>query len=139
MHAIGAGNLICEVQQSSNCTYRLYDYDRVDRYGNKRELHLEKALEVADYSKYVPQSLEGEGNLICRCKYFEALIYDVEGRITVPADDSKFDAAVCLEGEGKIICADSEVNVKKGESAFLPASKDLIVLDGNMKVLITHV
>ena len=139
VHAIGAGNLICEVQQSSNCTYRLYDYDRVDRYGNKRELHLEKALEVADYSKYVPQSLEGEGNLICRCKYFEALIYDVDGRITVHADDSKFDAAVCLEGEGKIICADSEVSVKKGESAFLPASKDLIVLDGNMKVLITHV
>ena len=139
VHAIGAGNLICEVQQSSNCTYRLYDYDRVDRYGNRRELNLEKGLEVADYSKYEPQRIEGEGNLICRCKYFEALVYDVNGNMTVPADDSKFDAAVCLEGEGSLACADSEVSFRKGESAFLPASKDSIILSGKMKVLICHV
>lgn len=139
VHAIGAGNLICEVQQSSNCTYRLYDYDRTDRYGNKRELHLEKALEVADYRKYEPQSLDGEGNLICRCKYFEALVYDVDGRITVPADDSKFDAAVCLEGDGKIECADLKMTFKRGESVFVPASKDPITLSGKMKVLMCHV
>ncbi len=139
VHAIGAGNLICEVQQSSNCTYRLYDYDRVDRYGNKRELHLKKALEVADYRKYVPQSLEGDGSLICRCKYFEALVFDVNGKLTVPADDSKFDAIVCLEGEGSISCADSQVSFKKGESAFLPASKDPFILTGTMKVLVCHV
>ncbi len=139
VHAIGAGNLICEVQQSSNCTYRLYDYDRVDRYGNKRELHLEKALEVIDYRKYEPQVMESEGNLICRCKYFEALVYDVDSDITVPADDSKFDAAVCLEGEGRIMCADSEVIFKRGESAFLPASKDPITLSGKMKVLMCHI
>ena len=139
VHAIGAGNLICEVQQSSNCTYRLYDYDRVDRYGNKRELHLKKALEVTDYRKYEPQNLEGEENVICRCKYFEALIYDVDGKTTVPADDSKFDAAVCLEGEGTINCEDMSVSFSKGESAFLPASKAPIILDGRMKVLICHV
>lgn len=139
VHAIGAGNLICEVQQSSNCTYRLYDYDRVDRYGNKRELHLKKALEVADYRKYVPQSLEGDGSLICRCKYFEALVLDVNGKMTVPADDSKFDAIVCLEGEGSISCADTKVSFKKGESAFLPASKDPFILTGTMKVLVCHV
>ncbi|MBP5180218.1 MAG: cupin domain-containing protein [Clostridiales bacterium] len=139
VHAIGAGNLICEVQQSSNCTYRLYDYGRVDRYGNSRELHLEKALDVMDYTKYEPQRIEEEGNVICRCKYFEALVYDVDGEITVPADDSKFDAAVCIDGSGKIICADSEVSVSRGESVFLPASKDPIVLSGTMKVLMCHV
>lgn len=139
VHAIGAGNLICEVQQSSNCTYRLYDYDRVDRYGNKRELNLEKGLEVIDYSKYEPQSLDGEGNLICRCKYFEVLVHDIDGELTVPADDSKFDAVVCLEGEGTICCADSKVTLKRGESVFLPASKDSIVFTGTMKVLMCHV
>ena len=139
VHAIGAGNLICEVQQSSNCTYRLYDYGRVDRYGNSRELHLDKALDVMDYSKYEPQRIEEEGNVICRCKYFEALVYDVDGQITVPADDSKFDAAVCIEGSGKITCADSEVSLSKGESVFLPASKDPIVLSGSMQVLMCHV
>ncbi len=139
VHAIGAGNLICEVQQSSNCTYRLYDYDRVDRYGNKRELNLEKGLEVIDYSKYEPQSLDGEGDLICRCKYFEVLVHDIDGELTVPADDSKFDAVVCLEGEGTICCADSKVTLKRGESVFLPASKDSIVFTGTMKVLMCHV
>lgn len=139
VHAIGAGNLICEVQQSSNCTYRLYDYDRVDRYGNKRELHLDKALEVADYSKYEPQSLDGEGDLICRCKYFEVLVYNIDGELTVPADDSKFDAVVCLEGEGTISCADTSVNLVRGESVFLPASKDSIRFTGALKVLLCHV
>ncbi len=139
VHAIGAGNLICEVQQSSNCTYRLYDYDRVDRYGNKRELHLEKALEVADYRKYEPQSLDGEGDLICRCKYFEVLVHNIDGELTVPTDDSKFDAVVCLEGEGQISCADSKVSLVRGDSVFLPASKDPIVFTGHMKVLQCYV
>ena len=139
VHAIGAGNLICEVQQSSNCTYRLYDYDRTDRYGNKRELHLDKGLEVIDYRKYEPQSLDGDGDLICRCKYFEVLVHDINGALTVPADDSKFDAVVCLEGEGEISCADSKVSLKRGESVFLPASKDSISFKGTMRVLMCHV
>ena len=54
VHAIGEGNLICEIQQSSNCTYRLYDYERRDKYGNPRELHIQKALDVLDYGKYRP-------------------------------------------------------------------------------------
>ena len=139
VHAIGAGNLICEVQQSSNCTYRLYDYDRVDRYGNRRELHLEKALDVMDYGKYVPQDLGGVGSAVCRCKYFEVLVYDVDGEQTVPADDSKFDAVVCLEGHGRISCGSGDVSLAPGESAFLPASKDPIVLSGRMKILLCHV
>jgi len=139
VHAIGAGNLICEVQQSSNCTYRLYDYDRVDRYGNKRELHIEKALDVIDYSKYEPQDLSSDGNLICRCKYFDVLVYDVDGTLDVPADDSKFDCAVILKGSGKVKCDGEEMNVTAGESVFLPASKETITFDGNMKILMCHV
>ena len=139
VHAIGAGNLICEVQQSSNCTYRLYDYNRVDRYGNKRELHLEKGLEVADYRKYEPQKFDGDGDLICRCKYFEVMVHDVEGSLTVAADDSKFDAVVCLEGKGSVKCADAEVSLKPGDSVFVPASKDSIVFEGTMKVLLCHI
>ena len=57
VHAIGAGNLICEIQQSSNSTYRLYDYGRLDKFGNPRELHLQKALDVLDYRKYEPVEL----------------------------------------------------------------------------------
>ena len=60
VHAIGKGSLICEIQQSSNCTYRLYDYNRKDKYGNYRELHMEKALAVMDYSRYEVQRFDSE-------------------------------------------------------------------------------
>ena len=80
VHGIGAGNLIVEVQESSNLTYRLYDYDRVDKAGQKSELHLEKALAVADLKgkaaprqplrvlRYTPGSAT---EFLCRCKYFQ--------------------------------------------------------------------
>lgn len=139
VHAIGKGNLICEVQQSSNCTYRLYDYDRVDRYGNKRELHIDKALDVIDYSKYVPQDFSSEGNLICRCKYFDVLLYDIKDSLDVPADDSKFDCAVILKGSGKVKCDGEEMNIHAGEAIFLPASKETISFEGDMKILMCHV
>ena len=89
VHAIGKGNLILEVQQSSNCTYRLYDFDRKDRYGNKRELHLDKALSVLDYRKYVPQKAESGSNVVCRCKYFESMVYDLKAgsEVSIPADE----------------------------------------------------
>lgn len=79
VHAIGAGNLICEIQQSSNSTYRLYDYGRVDEFGNPRELHLKKALDVLDYGKYEPVELEQEDGVI-RCKYFETAFTTGETR-----------------------------------------------------------
>lgn len=65
VHAICAGNLICEIQQSSNCTYRLYDYDRRNKYGNPRELHLEKALDVLSYQRYEATKEN------VSCKYFK--------------------------------------------------------------------
>ena len=74
---------ICEIQQSSNNTYRLYDYGRVDKFGTPRELHLEKALDVLNYEKY---TLAGKnatpgvgGELLAQCKYFETLDYCVDG------------------------------------------------------------
>ena len=80
VHAIGAGALIAEIQENSNLTYRLYDYDRVDKNGNKRELHVDKALDVSNLNsmgeprqamrvlKYRPGVAD---ELLCRCKYFE--------------------------------------------------------------------
>ncbi len=80
IHAIGAGILICEIQQNSNCTYRMYDYDRRDKFGNRRELHIDKAIDVVDVKKYelfvsgnsdVPEGAE----LLVNCKYFECYKY----------------------------------------------------------------
>lgn len=80
IHAIGAGIFICEIQQNSNCTYRMYDYDRRDKFGNRRELHIDKAIDVVDVNKYelfvsgnsdVPEGAE----LLVSCKYFECYKY----------------------------------------------------------------
>ncbi|MFQ7394609.1 MAG: hypothetical protein ACLRMX_05390 [Lachnospira eligens] len=89
IHAIGAGILICEIQQNSNCTYRMYDYDRRNKFGNKRELHVDKALDVVYTKRYVPyessinaydeatneaaatiEADSSEGQLLVSCKIF---------------------------------------------------------------------
>lgn len=111
MHAICEGNLICEIQQSSNCTYRLYDYDRKDKFGNPRELHLEKALDVLNYKKYELT----EGNV--RCKYFENEVIDVEEKM-IRLNDESFISIIVLDGEGEMSIGDYKLQVKP-ETVFL--------------------
>ena len=84
IHAIGAGVLICEIQQNSNSTYRVYDYDRVDKNGRKRDLHIDKAMDVITTSAYkqdafgLEEPVEIDGQILqqlCLCKYFQCKIY----------------------------------------------------------------
>ena len=145
VHAIGAGNLICEIQQSSNSTYRLYDYGRKDRYGNPRELHIDKALDVLTCTKYRPADLtieeEAETGKTIRCKYFETVILTVEGnegKILHITDDS-FRALVCIRGEGSLTAENKTYPVKAGDSFFIPAADNRITLKGDMTVAVTGV
>ena len=143
VHAIGKGNLICEVQQSSNCTYRLYDYNRTDKYGNKRELHLDKALDVMNLNKYVPQSFSGEdadNGVVCRCKYFEVMGIDSPSEIKL--EDSCFCAAVCIEGSGTLSICEVTQDIKAGEVVFIPAGEGSVTASGigdGMKILICRI
>ena len=141
VHAIGKGNLILEVQQSSNCTYRLYDFDRKDRYGNKRELHLDKALSVLDYRKYIPQKTESDSHVVCRCKYFESMVYDLKAGsdISVPGDGSRFEAVVCISGNAVITVEDKSVALGAGECAFVSACEAPAVLSGDASVMVCRV
>ncbi|MBQ2606023.1 MAG: class I mannose-6-phosphate isomerase, partial [Clostridiales bacterium] len=146
VHAIGAGNLICEIQQSSNVTYRLYDFDRADKFGNKRELHVEKALEVINYGKYeLPKDAidnadeDGQMRTVCRCKYFESSVYDVTGPVTVELSDSVFMAFAVVRGSGSVKRGDTEAELKAGETIFVPAGSDKLILDGKMTVLSCHI
>lgn len=143
VHAIGKGNLICEIQQSSTCTYRLYDFDRKDKFGNKRELHLEKALDVLDYSKYEMQSLEGEENVVCRCKYFETLVYNVDASKEEPlqilGDESKFYSMILTEGEVSVNVGSQTVELKAGEAAFVPATPNVIRICGKGSLVLSRV
>ena len=140
VHAIGKGNLICEIQQSSNSTYRLYDYGRVDKFGNPRELHLAKALDVLNYQKYEPVGFEIEhkdGRKLIRCKYFETSILDGEAQI--PLEDDSFHAVVCIRGTGKISVGDKHQNIKAGDSVFIPASNNILEISGDASVIISKV
>ena len=138
VHAIGAGNLIYEIQQSSNCTYRLYDYDRRDKFGNPRELHLEKALDVMNFEKFEPIGLvESDGGV--KCKYFEVKILDVEGRLEIALSDDSFYVVTCLKGNGSIVLFDTKITVETGETVFIPAVKANTILNGEMTVFFTHI
>ncbi len=141
VHAIGKGNLVLEVQQSSTCTYRLYDYDRVDRFGNKRELHLDKALAVINYGKYVPFANDGDEHTVCRCKYFESLVYDIkdDSPVTVSRDASSFEAVVVIEGRCRIKIAGEMLELAPGESAFIPASEEPLELSGDSRIMLCRV
>lgn len=144
VHAIGAGNLVCEVQQSSNVTYRLYDFDRMDKFGNKRELHLDKAIDVINYSKYEPESgssCEEEVNdkSICRCKYFETYLHDIEYSQELPLDDSTFKGLVVISGEGNCSIGSETMSLKAGDSVFIPAITGKLNLSGQMRVLICNI
>ena len=147
VHAIGAGNLICEVQQSSNTTYRLYDYNRKDKFGQERELHIDKALDVIDYKKYETQAFlndvtitdDFERRLITECKYFTCYECLVKTEMIFKQENTSFTAIICLEGDGIIYNDENEETLRKGDSFFVPAGNKLIKLKGICKVLLVRV
>lgn len=150
VHAIGAGALIAEIQQSSNLTYRMYDYDRVDKNGNPRDLHIEKALDVANFKSSLaprqPMRVMRFKNgaayeLLCRCKYFqvERMMLNTEicrQMATVQAGKNSFEILLCTEGCGVYYWGDNEVlNFYKGDCVFLPADSQEVRIHGRAQLL----
>lgn len=148
IHAIGAGALIAEIQENSNLTYRLYDYDRVDKNGNKRELHIDKALEVANLKSSAEprqplrvlkyrQGVASE--LLCRCKYFEVyrMIVNTERRQNVlySTDEMSFRVLLCVNGCGVIKYDDEIMYVYKGDCIFVPSNSVEMSIHGRIQFL----
>lgn len=121
IHAIGKGVRIIEIQQNSNLTYRLYDYLRKDKEGNYRELHIDKALKVIDYRKYNPS--ECEDGYIANTKYFKVKKVELDGEITISADQESFVSFTFLSGEGMV----DELSYKKFDTFFLPYGKKCVI------------
>ena len=148
IHAIGAGALVAEIQESSNLTYRLYDYDRIGKDGKKRELHIDKALDVADLYgsteprqplrvlKYRPGMAS---ELLIRCKYFEVyrMLINTERRQTVHyrADRMAFRVLLCMDGCGTISYDEGTVNFYKGDCVFVPADSEVLTIHGQAQFL----
>ena len=132
VHAICKGCLILEIQQNSNITYRIYDYDRVDANGNKRMLHVDKAAEVANTEKFVLERLPK--NVVGLSKYFTAVKY-VFKKKTFFADENSFECVTCVKGGGSIDGRPFSV----GDSFFVPAGYGKYVVEGDGEVVITSV
>lgn len=124
VHAIGEGILIAEVQQSSDVTYRVFDYNRRDKQGNLRELHVKKALDVIkDLTENDMNALRFErskdGSMLVDCKYFSVWKKDLDLQCEISAQKS-FTHVLCLDGEGEI----DGYKIKKGDSYLLPAPEN---------------
>ena len=133
VHGIGKGILVAEIQESSNVTYRVYDYDRVDKNGKKRELHFDKAVQVMNM-KVAPDVSQRprivkyysgcSRELLCRCKYFETERIQVTKGFAFSVMDTSFQVLMCLNGYGEVQTMDAEqkpMRFSKGETMFLSA------------------
>jgi len=149
VHAIGAGCLIAEIQESSNLTYRLYDYNRVDKNGKMRELHVEKALKVMNMNSSasprqpmrVLRYKNGTASeLLTRCKYFqvERLLLNTEVQrdlATFQTGSNSFHCLLCVDGCGSISGRDVHLNFFKGDCIFVPADSVPLKLHGKAQLL----
>ncbi|CAL2094256.1 type I phosphomannose isomerase catalytic subunit [Tenacibaculum sp. 190524A02b] len=145
IHAIGKGALIAEIQQTSNITYRIYDWDRVDNNGNTRELHTDLALDALDFSKVGSCKIDYETKLnqsvnICTCKYFTTnkLVINKDLQIELSSRDS-FLVYMCVEGDAIITINDNSEEIKKGESVLIPACVDKIDFSTNKKASLLEI
>ncbi|MHC1684999.1 MAG: type I phosphomannose isomerase catalytic subunit [Clostridiaceae bacterium] len=140
IHAIGEGVVIAEIQQNSDTTYRVYDYDR------GRELHVEKALDVVDLTLSGQRSnglkIEGEGfdkTYLCLCKDFSLEMYDIKIEAEENSDLERFFIFTCVDGTGEILFDNGSEKISKGESILIPATLGKYTLKGSMKLLKSYV
>lgn len=139
VHAIGAGILIAEIQQNSNITYRVYDYNRRQPDGSLRQLHIEPALDVIE--RFDPEAVKVEktGDVIASCKYFEVRAIALDGEKTVYAGEESFLHLMITDGECEIICAGEKISTKKGGSVFVAAASGNVTLKGNATVIVSSI
>ena len=140
IHAIGAGVLLAEIQQTSDVTYRIYDWDRKDDQGNGRELHTELALDAIDYtaidkykSDYTPE-VNASKNIV-DCQYFTTNIIELDGTISIDNSD-KDSFVIYMAVDGNVTISyndDKEIQLNKGETILMPACLSKYVLKSEEK------
>jgi len=120
VHAICRGILIAEIQQNSNITYRVYDYNRRQPDGSLRKLHIEDALNVLDTVDPADVPYESGGDIIAKCKYFTVKKIENENRELV-AGEGSFVHLLCTDGDAKVTCGGADYPISRGEGLFIPA------------------
>lgn len=127
VHAIGAGVMLAEIQQTSDITYRIYDWDRVDDKGNERDLHTSEAIDAIDYKslesyKTNYTQFQNESNLIVECPYFTTNILPILGEVSMNhSDKDSFVIYMCVKGEVAIEYSKNILKLNEGETVLIPA------------------
>ena len=139
IHAIGAGIVIAEIQQTSDITYRIYDFDRVDANGNTRELHLDLALEAINYDLVDAQKeyakLENVSNEIVNCQYFTTNIIPLDGKSSINKNKDSFTVLMCVDGDFEIKYQQNNYTYKKGDTVLIPAEMNEFQIVGKASIL----
>ncbi len=144
LHAIGKGILLAEIQQNSNTTYRVYDYGRLGADGKPRDLHVQKAIDVTNCTPPT-RSTNPEGELkvyddystqlLTKCDLFNVKKVTVNNYFDGVADDKSFVSILVTDGNGKI----DNIEIKKGDSLFIPANYGTFTVSGQLDIIITRV
>jgi mannose-6-phosphate isomerase len=148
VHALGPGLTILEIQQNSDITYRIYDWDRPDESGKFRDLHIDKALEVLDFT-YTPQysvsSLvvnqgKSDCRFLCACRHFAACMWDIRAKLEMESDRGSFWVFNVISGSGKILSGNLQDNqsLEQGDTVVIPAHMGAFTIepaDDSLKIV----
>ena len=145
VHAIGAGILLAEIQQNSNITYRVYDYNRLGKDGKPRELHVTDALNViVNRSEYEIDKIrysKGEKTSTClaSCEFFTVDKYDIDGEKVFSTNVESFNSVLCLDGNAEITYKNEKFPLVKGDSYFIPANMGDYSIEGKAQVIVSKI
>jgi mannose-6-phosphate isomerase len=145
VHAIGAGILLAEIQQNSNITYRVYDYNRLGKDGKPRELHVTDALNViVNRSEYEIDKIrysKGEKTSTClaSCEFFTVDKYDIDGEKAFSTNVESFNSVLCLDGNAEITYNNEKFPLVKGDSYFIPANMGDYSIEGKAQVIVSKI
>jgi mannose-6-phosphate isomerase len=146
VHAIMEGILIAEIQQNSDTTYRVYDWNRPGKDGNPRPLHIKQALEVINFSQEngnnLPLVVNNKDYLkeyLTICPYFAVELFKLSGEIPLYPDGERFYILISLAGQGEIICNDINLEIKPGMTILLPAVLEEVIIRGKLQFINTYI
>ncbi|GAB6099561.1 class I mannose-6-phosphate isomerase [Halanaerocella petrolearia] len=147
VHTIKEGVLLAEIQQNSDTTYRVYDWNRTDQDGKSRDLHIDSALDVIDFgsklqTKVTGLEIESQGirrEILVACSYFITETLDIDKQYIARTDGSRFYVLMGLEGRAKLIYSEGEISLGSGETVLLPASLGEYTIKGDCKLIKSYI
>jgi mannose-6-phosphate isomerase len=145
VHAIGAGILLAEIQQNSNITYRVYDYNRLGKDGKPRELHVQDALNViVNRTEEEIEKIRFSTNVkntstLASCEYFNVDKFNIDGSCEFSTNAESFNSILCLEGNGNIEFNGTQFPLIKGDSYFIPANLGRYLVSGNLEIIVSKI